>query len=467
MSVKRFTPSPILFSLLLGLVATANVVAQQATSTDFTDIRPKQNSPLSRFGLGDPLDQFHAAQAGMGGLQATYQDAFHLNLQNPASLASLQATSFEIGLYARNSELSDASGSANTWQGNIRYIALGFPLRNPVNLSLDRLLNSWNGGMAFSLAPTTLVGYDLELKGNVDSELGSTSNRLKGTGGAYRFSWSNALRYRGLSGGVNVNYNFGKITNSRVLSFDSIPAALTTEFTEDFSISGFNIGYGLQYAFNFTELNEQGEKVANGKRILVGANGVLGGSVDTNSDLLSSRVIAIRTVGLNTIVISDTLSSQEGVRGRADLPASYTFGLAYEEVNRLYIGVEYGRQQYGSYTNDAQPETLADVTRLAAGIQYIPDVSSFGSYWEQVRYRAGVRIEDDPRTIDGEQARRNAVTVGVGMPIRLPRQQVSFLDLAVEYGKFGVPDVLDETYVQFTLGFSLNDNSWFFQRKLN
>ena len=462
MSVKRFTPSPVCYFLLAGLLAVGSLAGQQVTSRGFTEIRPKENSPLSRFGLGDPIDQFHAAQSGMGGLQSTYQDAFHLNLLNPASLASLQATSFELGLYARTSELTDANGNANTWQGNIRYIALGFPLRNPVNLSLDRQLNSWNGGMAFSLAPTTLVGYDLELKGNLDSELGPTSNRLKGTGGTYRVSWSSALRYRGLSGGVNVNYNFGKITNSRILSFDSIPAALATEFIEDFSISGFNLGYGVQYAFNFKEVNDAGQNVPNGKRIILGVNGVLGGSVDTDATLFSQRFSPN-----GAVILRDTLRSEEDVRGRADLPASYNVGIAFEDVNRLYIGAEYGRQSYGDYTNDAQPEALADVTRLAAGIQYIPNADSYNSYWKRVRYRAGVRLEDDPRTIDGEQARRNAVTLGVGMPIRLPRQQVSFLDLAVEYGKFGVPDVLDETYVQLTLGFSLNDNSWFFQRKLN
>ena len=449
------------FALLLLWLAASGLVAQQATSTDFVDIRPKQNSPLSRFGLGDPIDQVHAAAAGMGALQSTYQDAYHLNLLNPASLASLQATSFEIGLYARNATLTDASGEATTWQGNLNYIALGFPLRNPINLSLDRQLNSWNGGMAFSLAPTTLVGYDLELEGN-DPTIGLTSNQLKGTGGAYRFSWSTALRYRGLSGGVNVNYNFGKISNSRILVFDSIPEALATEFLEEFSISGLNLGYGIQYAFNFTDVNEEGKKVPNGKRIILGFNGDIGTQVDTESSLLFRKFSPQGNVS-----IRDTVRFEQEVEGRARLPAGYSIGVAYEQVNKIYIGAEYGRTSYGDYSNDARPETLNDIGRFAFGIEYIPNINSYNRYFQRVRYRAGVRLEDDPRDIGGEQARRNAVTVGFGFPIRLPRQQVSFLDLAVEYGKFGVPDVLDENYVQFTLGFSLNDNSWFFKRKLN
>ncbi len=462
MSTRLLNSSLLPFALLLGLLTfSTGLAAQTATSTDFVDIRPKQNSPLSRFGLGDPIDQVHAAAAGMGALQSTYQDAYHLNLLNPASLASLQATSFEIGLYARNARLTDANGSANTWQGNLNYIALGFPLRNPINLDLERQLNSWNGGMAFSLAPTTLVGYDLQLTAD-NPETGPTSNRLKGNGGAYRFSWSTALRYRGLSGGVNVNYNFGKITNSRILAFDSIPAALATEFLEEFSISGFNLGYGVQYAFNFTEPNDEGGVQANGKRIIVGANGNLGANVSSESSLLF-RKFSPR----GNLSIRDTIRFEEGITGNINLPANYSFGLAYEDIEHLYVGAEYGRSAYGNYTNDAQPEALADVTRIAAGIQYIPNAGSYNKYWQRVRYRAGVRLEDDPRVIDGQQARRNAVTLGVGLPIRLPRQQISFLDLAVEYGKFGVPDVLDETYVQFTLGFSLNDNSWFFKRKLN
>ncbi|WP_116108442.1 hypothetical protein [Lewinella sp. IMCC34191] len=461
MSTKLCKTSLPYFALLVGLLFVSGQTLAQVANTDFIDIRPKQNSPLSRFGLGDPLDQVHAAQAGMGALQSTYQDAFHLNLLNPASLANLQATSFEIGLYGRSSNITDRNASATTYQGNLRYLALGFPLRNPINLSLEQQQNSWNAGMAFSLAPTTLVGYDLQLKGN-DEAAGSTSNNLKGNGGAYRVSWSTAARFRGLSGGVNVNYNFGKLTDSRVLIFDSIPEALATEFLDEISLSGFTLGYGVQYAINFKDLNEEGESVPNGKRIILGANGQLGGSVDSESSLLFRKFSP-----LGNVAVRDTISFEENVQGTVDLPASYTFGVAYEDFNKFFVGAEYGRTAYGSYRNTRQPEQLADINRMAVGVQWIPNASSYNNYWARVRYRLGARMEDDPRVIDGVQARRNAVTLGLGLPISLPRQQISFLDLAVEYGKFGVPDILDESYVQLTLGFSLNDNSWFFKRKLN
>ena len=452
----------LLLLLLLATGLTPALSAQTAT-TGFSDIRPKENNPLSRFGLGDPLQQYRAAQRGMGGLSATYQDAYHINIVNPASLASLQATSFEVGLYGRGNQLSDSNSEVTTYQGNLSYLSLAFPLRNPINLSLDRQLTSWNGGMAFSLAPTSLVGYDLVLRSPVDQNPNRvTSNQLRGDGGTYRFSWSTGLRYGGLSGGVNVDYNFGKITNSRLVVFDSIPEALGTEFLEDYSVGGFSFGYGVQYAYSFKDVDERGEQVANGKRIIVGAFGDIGSNIESESSSVFRRFSPN-----GVLLIPDTLASESESLGVVTLPASFTLGVAFEDANRLYVGVEYGTTSASAFRNDADPFQLQDARSFAAGVQYIPNASSYNNYRTRIRYRLGIRLAEDPRSVDGMQARRNAITLGFGLPIRLPRQQVSFFDIALEFGKFGVPDVIDQNYAQLTLGFSLNDNTWFFKRKLN
>ncbi len=433
----------------------------QSQVSSFEEIRPKLNSPLSRFGLGNPVDQFYAAQSGMGGLESTYQDAFHLNIQNPAALASLQSTSFEVGGFGRSSNLSDANSSVNTSQGNMRYLALGFPLRNPISLNLARQQNIWNGGMAFSLAPTSNVGYDLEINDD-DPEFGSTSNTLKGTGGGYRFTWSTAFRYKSFSTGLNLNYNFGKITNSRVVTFNDIEEALASEFVEDVAIKGFSFGYGLQYVYNFKDLDKDGEMRPNGKRIILGLNGNLGREIGTDASVLFRRFSPN-----DQVAVQDTLQSETMKSGTLTLPSSYSVGIAYEKVNKLYVGVEYGSRSNSEYINSTSPETLLDANRIAFGIQYIPNANSYSKFAQRIRYRAGLRLEGDGRSVDGVQARRNAITVGAGLPFRLPRQQISFVDVALEFGKFGVPNILDENYIQFTLGFSLNDNSWFFKRKLN
>jgi len=457
----RITHIKTLWILLLLLAGFAGSELR-AQDTDFIEIRPKQNSPLSRFGLGDPLDQHFAAQAGMGGLQTVFQDFNHLNLRNPASLASLQTTSFEVGLYAKLATLSDPRSEVRTESGNLSYLALGFPLRNPINLSLDRQENSWNAGMAFSLAPTTLVGYDLELEES-DPDLGVTSNLLKGNGGTYRATWSTAYRNRGLSVGLNLDYNFGQVSNSRVVVFDSIRNALATELVEEFNVSGVSLGYGIQYVHYFKTVDDQGQRVPNGKRIILGVNGKLQSEINSIGSNLFRRFSPT-----NGIFVSDTLMEVADQAGKVLLPTEINFGVAYEDLNRLFVGAEYGTANWSNYRNDAQPDDiLANTNRFAFGIQYIPNANSYNSWWARLRYRAGVRLEDDARVLSGGQARRNAVTFGLGIPIVMPRQQVSFLNFAVEMGKFGVPDVIDESYIQFTLGFSLNDNTWFYKRKFN
>ncbi len=450
--------SIILRNLLLLLLVCAGAAAGLAQTNDFLQIRPKNNSPLSRFGLGDPLDAPFAAQVAMGSIQATYQDPYHLNILNPASLAALQTTSFELGLYAKYDQLEDSRGNkVDVWSGNIRYLALGFSLRNALNRALDRKSNNWNAGMAFSLQPTSLVGYDLELEEFTD-ETGVASNLLKGNGGAYRVSWSNGYRYKNLSVGLNVDYNFGQITNTRVVEFDSLQNSLSTQFSESYTISGLGLGYGAQYTYNFKAADGK----PNGKRLIAGVNGRFQTRLVTESDRLVQRVSLRQSVS-----IRDTIENVTEEQGDLTLPTEINFGLAFDDVNRLFIGAEYGMAAYSNYRNDAQPDRLVDSRRFAVGMQYIPNINSYNSYFKRVRYRLGFRSETDPRQLNGEQARIIAGSFGFGLPLVLPRGQISFVDLSFEVGKFGVPNVIDETYVKFTLGVSLNDNTWFFKRKFN
>ena len=175
-----------IFGLLFGLLICGHLSAQIESSSDV--INPTINSPFSRFGLGDFLDQYFAASGAMAGLRAAYQDPYHMNLDNPASLASLRATAFEVGIGARYSSWESPSVVDNQWSGNLRYLALGFPLFNPINEALDRKDGSTGWGMSIALVPYTLVGYDIETQVS-DENFDVATNILKGKGGTYRFRW--------------------------------------------------------------------------------------------------------------------------------------------------------------------------------------------------------------------------------------------------------------------------------------
>ena len=82
-----------------------------------------------------------------------------------------------------------------------------------------------------------------------------------------------------------------------------------------------------------------------------------------------------------------------------------------------------------------------------------------------MRYRAGAYYRQDPRTSTGTDFNDIGITLGLGMPVILPRQQASFVNLALEIGKIGTNSPIEETYFRFTAGFTLNDNSWFYKRR--
>ena len=63
--------------------------------------------------------------------------------------------------------------------------------------------------------------------------------------------------------------------------------------------------------------------------------------------------------------------------------------------------------------------------------------------------------------------RRYGLTLGMGFHIVRPREQSSHVNFAVEVGRYGHPDAINETYVKMAIGFTLNDNTWFYKRKFN
>src|ERR1700712_1642048 len=72
--------------LIFGVFATSLLQAQT------------ENSPYSRYGLGDALPSQNILSRGIGGVSAAYSDILTVNFVNPASYAKLKRTTFDFGL---------------------------------------------------------------------------------------------------------------------------------------------------------------------------------------------------------------------------------------------------------------------------------------------------------------------------------------------------------------------------------
>ena len=417
--------------------------------------QPKNNSPYSRFGLGDILNQNFAAQRATPGFTNAYRDPFHLNYQNPASLGYLQMATFEVGIFGQNSKWESSSQSNKNWSGNLGYMALGFTLKNPINEILDREARDFAWGMTFGLVPYTLVGYSVETSGEIPN-IGLTTSRFVGEGGTYQFIWGNGVRYKNFAVGLNLGYLFGKIENRRTVTFEDIDAGYEDRFLDDFSINGLTWKFGLLYDFVIDKSSVQKSKV-----LTIGVTANANQSLNTNAAQFYERF------NRAYVTPQDTITNTSDLRGKATLPLQLGLGLIYSAGSKWKFGLGYDFAAWSKYKNDAKPENLKDTWQISFGGEFIPDYASYNSFLKRVSYRFGSFVGKDPRSIDSKQIGTYGITLGFGLPLTLPQRKVSFIDLSIELGKRGANTVLQETYAQFTVGFTLNDNLWFIKRKFN
>ncbi|MEO6757811.1 MAG: hypothetical protein ABIO24_00045 [Saprospiraceae bacterium] len=428
--------------------------------------QPKQNSPYSRYGIGDFANQYFANQAAMGGQTAAFHDPFHLNLVNPASYAHLKTTAFETGLYAKYSHSESGSAKQDYWTGNLGYFALGFTLKSPINQVLDKVQSPWQFGMGFALTPYSLVGYNV-LARNTLPGVGDVQNSFQGSGGSYRLQWSNAAKYKNTSFGATLGWMFGKATyENNTIFLDSTAVQSSRNFQDnkrdELGINGFIWNLGLQH--DFILAYEENDKAAPKRMLTVGLTGEGQHNLHLKGDQLIVRSRGRLSNG--QYITADTLSDNDSIRQKLTLPGTFSIGIQYARLNKFKIGGQIGLENWSQYRNEVRPERLRNTFSASAGVEFIPNYLSYNNYGKRIRYRFGGYYRQDARIVSNSQDLDDlGFTFGFGFPLVLPRQQTSFVNAAFEIGKFGTKTPIEETYFRITLGFTLNDNTWFYKRR--
>ena len=424
--------------------------------------QPSGNSPYSRFGIGDLIPEQFAASVGMGGLSAAYQPSINLNLVNPASYGSLRVASFQVGLRGGNTQLTDARGrEGSVWAGNLNSLALGFPLRNPNNAIFDGKTKLFRMGMAFALTPYSRSNYDLQSVNTSPATGESITETFVGTGSTYRLQGGWGFNYKNWSGGFNLGYFFGSLDNRREVFFNEDAGnAFNADFVDEISFGGGHYRLGAQYRLFLGDPDPNAAEGVESRResLVFGVYG--NGNTNFTANATQTDLGRGFTVGTDTVFLA------EDAERAGKLAGTVGFGVHYERLNKLRLGFEYVHSGWQDYLNEARPETLKNSYRLAAGVEYIPNLASYNRYRDRIHYRAGAFYGTDPRGGTTELT-EFGISVGAGLPIQRRNQATSFVDLALEVGRFGNEELLQQNYVRLSVGFSLNDNSWFLNRKFN
>lgn len=426
--------------------------------------QPKFNSPYSRYGIGDIVNPYFANQAGWGGQTAAFHDPYHLNPANPASYAYLRATSLETGLFTKYSQYSSEAASQEEWSGNLSHLALGFTLRSPINEVLDREKSPWNFAMGVGVTPYSRVGYNILTRDTLP-KLDDVQNNFQGSGGLYRIAWTGAAKYKNTAFGANLGWLFGKtIYASNTLFTDTSDVKLPTfqdNIRQEINTRGFVWNLGVQHDIILKRAAQDKEVPV--QWITIGLTGNGNYQLTALEDRFQIRSRGQLSNG--NFSDPDTLSISIDQSRQITLPAAFTVGIQFVKSNKLKLGAQFGMESWSSYENESRPQRMRNTFNVAGGVEYIPDFISYNKFLKRWRYRLGGYYRQDPRTVSGSNFNDIGLSFGVGLPVVLPRQQTSFVNLAFEMGQIGTNSPIEEKYFRISAGFTLNDNTWFYKRR--
>ncbi len=427
----------------------------------FNTASAQENSPYSRYGLGDMSPNQNIINRSMGGITAGYSDIQSVNFTNPASYGNLsyatpgylRNTIFEFGAEVDSRTLKSLNPSDKFTSTNliVSYIQLGMPVRlkklNRKGLFL---------GMSFGLKPVSKINYKilkLERKPGIDS----VASIFEGTGGVSEFNFGSGIRYKKFNIGFNTGYRFGNKEYSTKLTFLND----TVNYYNSNSASKTNFG-GV-----FFSLGTQYEIVTKRKAIIrLGAYGNLTQTMNGTQNTIRETV-KYDVSGTSYRVDSVYQKTQDGI---VTYPSSFGVGFTYKDSsNRWLVGVDYEKSYWSEYSFFGQKDQVKDGWKIRAGAEYNPaGFNNIKNYFGAVKYRGGFYYGSDYINL-GNDLPEFGISLGAGFPLKLRRSfyetQVSFLNTAIEFGSRGdKKSNTRESTFRISVGLSLGD-LWFNRSK--
>ena len=141
---------------------------------------------------------------------------------------------------------------------------------------------------------------------------------------------------------------------------------------------------------------------------------------------------------------------------------TYGIGFAYEKINSWMLAVDYTLQDWESDLR-IEDAVFNKNSRLNLGFEKFTNPSAFGSYFNQMGYRAGLSYNSSLLSIDNEDIEEFGMSFGISMPLR---KSFSTLNFGVEFGRRGKDEsgLIEEEFFNFQFGITINDK-WFIKRK--
>ncbi len=418
----------------------------------------QENSPYSRYGMGDVVPNQNIVNRGMGGVAAGYSDFQSINFINPASLANLRSTVFDLGadIDIRNLKSNTSPAKFKSVNTLISYLQLGFPVASE---KMTKRETFW--GISFGLRPVTRINYKIESNSRLNN-IDSLNTLYEGSGGVTQANISTGIKIKNFSFGLSTGYTFGSKDYSTQLNFinDSVIYYKSNTATKT-RFGGAFLNVGIQY-----------DIITKNKNLLrLGAYTNLQQNLSAKRDNINETIVYDGNGGFSNI---DTVNFSKDVAGKVKLPATYGVGFTYADKHLLF-GADVEMTTWDAYRYYNQKDAVQNSYTFKAGAQYYPakDNTLASKYWSFVKYRAGLYYGNDYVKLDDKKRPNFGVTFGAGLPLTSLRQinyyrEIVVLNAGVEIGTRGnkQSQSLRENVMRFSIGVSMNAR-WFQKDKYN
>lgn len=423
------------YSFIVGLLLTSFISNAQVTI----------QSPYSKFGVGNIKSTLLPQLRAIGGVStAVGKHSFfnNINMQNPASYATINSTTLDFGLTGSLTQLKNNNISETSFNGNVAHVALAFPVTKTSALS-------------FGILPYSELGYNFKSS----TKIGNTTDNQKAVDYLYTGEGGLTKAYLGygkqfgdhLRVGANVEYLFGNLIESRSTEFQNDPGSINSRIQDKNSIGGINFSYGAQYDI----------RLDNKTSIILGYSGI------SNSKLNSKQeryVTQYNTINGSEGTALDTLFEVNNNQAKLKLPLVHNFGIALQKNDKWLIGMDYRMGKWSDFSIANVNQNLQDTYGFSLGGQFTPDLTSISNYFKRVEYRMGLQYDKTYIQMNNQDVKQMAVTLGLGLPLSsFERGTFYKMNITAELGQRGslANGLLQERYVNFHLGFTLNDAKWF------
>jgi hypothetical protein len=423
------------------------IVEARAQSTATT------SSPYSRYGIGDFSDQLFPQNIAMGGIATATNNLGNynnVNVINPASLGYIHYTVIDAGIGADFLTLKENGfGSEKNSNFKLSHIAFALPItpHSAINLGL---------------VPYSQMGYNYKqtLSNGFGSGSSADTNAVNyiysGEGGLSKafFGYGFALG-RHLTLGANASYIFGNLKQSQSTEIPNLYGTLDSRVEQNNHVGGFNFDYGAQYTFDFSAT----------RHLTLGYSASVGNKINVQNSFIVSQYTYDSSGGQNSP--ADSVYNIQKPNAKLQLPRINHYGFVYQKEGSFLVGADYTSGNWSDQSELSAAGTnvhLQHSKMINVGGSIIPNSNALNSYLALIDYRLGFIYEDTYLNVNNVDIKKYAVTFGFGIPLPHDRASSAFykVNFSAEVGKRGTLEggLVQENYVNFHLGFTLNDR-WF------